>query len=48
MSIHDADVTLRQIVEICDKAVELRSATDWEKFRRSPLAAFKNVSMSAF
>jgi uncharacterized protein with HEPN domain len=33
MSAHDADVTLRQIVEVCDKAVELRNATTWEAFR---------------
>ncbi|HEV2328950.1 MAG TPA: HepT-like ribonuclease domain-containing protein [Verrucomicrobiae bacterium] len=33
MSTHDADVTLRQIVEVCDKAVELRNATTWEEFR---------------
>ena len=33
MSAHDADVTLRQIVEVCDKAVELRNATTWEGFR---------------
>jgi uncharacterized protein with HEPN domain len=34
MSAHDADVTLRQIVEVCDKAVELRNATTWEEFRK--------------
>jgi uncharacterized protein with HEPN domain len=33
MSAHDADVTLRQIAEVCDKAVELRNATTWEEFR---------------
>lgn len=33
MSAHDADVTLWQIVEYCDKAVELRNATTWEEFR---------------
>jgi uncharacterized protein with HEPN domain len=33
MSAHDADVTLRQILEVCDKAVELRNATTWEEFR---------------
>lgn len=33
MSAHDADLTLRQIVEVCDKAVELRNATTWEEFR---------------
>jgi uncharacterized protein with HEPN domain len=34
MSAHDADLTLRQIVEICDKAIELRRATTWEEFRK--------------
>jgi uncharacterized protein with HEPN domain len=33
MSAHDADLTLRQILEVCDKAVELRNATTWEEFR---------------
>ncbi|HSY44171.1 MAG TPA: HepT-like ribonuclease domain-containing protein [Candidatus Acidoferrum sp.] len=33
MSAHDTDVTLRQIVEVCDKAVELRNVTTWEEFR---------------
>ncbi len=33
MSAHDADVTLRQITEVCDKAIELRNATTWEEFR---------------
>jgi uncharacterized protein with HEPN domain len=33
MSTHDADLTLRQIAEVCDKAVELRNATTWEEFR---------------
>jgi uncharacterized protein with HEPN domain len=33
MSTHDADLTLRQIVEVCDKAVELRNSTTWEEFR---------------
>lgn len=33
MSAHDADVTLRQIVEVCAKAVELRNTTTWEQFR---------------
>ena len=33
MSAHDADVTLRQIVEVCDKAVELRDSMTWEEFR---------------
>lgn len=33
MSAHDADVTLRQIVEVCDKAVELRNSMTWAEFR---------------
>ena len=33
MSAHDADLTLKQIVEICDKAVELRNSMTWEEFR---------------
>ena len=33
MSVHDADLTLRQIVEVCDKAVELRNSMTWEEFR---------------
>ena len=33
MSAHDADLTLRQIVEVCDKAVELRHSMTWEEFR---------------
>ena len=33
MSAHDADLTLRQIVEVCDKAVELRNSMTWEEFR---------------
>ena len=33
MSTHDADLTLRQIAEVCDKAVELRNTTTWEEFR---------------
>jgi uncharacterized protein with HEPN domain len=33
MSAHDADLTLRQIVEVCDKAVELRNTTTREEFR---------------
>ena len=33
MSAHDADLTLRQIMEVCDKAVELRKAMTWEEFR---------------
>jgi len=34
MSARDADVTLRQLVEVCDKAVELRNTTTWEEFRK--------------
>ena len=33
MSVRDADLTLRQIVEVCDKAVELRNSMTWEEFR---------------
>lgn len=33
MSAHDADLTLRQIVEVCDKAVEFRNSITWEEFR---------------
>ena len=33
MSAHDADLTLQQIVEVCDKAVELRNSMTWEEFR---------------
>jgi uncharacterized protein with HEPN domain len=33
MSGHDAAVTLRQIVELCDKALELRGSMTWEEFR---------------
>jgi len=33
MSAPDADLTLRQIVEVCDKAVELRDSMTWEEFR---------------
>ena len=33
MSAHDADLTLRQIVEVCGKAVELRQYMTWEQFR---------------
>jgi uncharacterized protein with HEPN domain len=33
MSVHDADLTLRQIVELCDKAVEFRNSMTWEEFR---------------
>jgi uncharacterized protein with HEPN domain len=33
MSAHDADLTLRQIVEVCDKAVELSKSMTREEFR---------------
>ena len=33
MSAHDPAVTLRQIIEVCDKAVELRNSTTREEFR---------------
>ena len=33
MSAHDADLTLKQIVEVCDKAVELRNSMTREEFR---------------
>jgi uncharacterized protein with HEPN domain len=33
MSAHDADLTLRQIVEVCDKAVEFRNSMTSEEFR---------------
>lgn len=33
MSAHDASLTLRQILELCDKALDLRSAMTWEEFR---------------
>jgi uncharacterized protein with HEPN domain len=33
MSARDAEVTLRQIVEVCDKAIQLRNSTTWEEFR---------------
>lgn len=33
MRAHDADLTLRQIVEVCDKAVEFRNSMTWEEFR---------------
>jgi uncharacterized protein with HEPN domain len=33
MSARDADLTLRQIAEICDKAIELRNSMTWEEFR---------------
>jgi uncharacterized protein with HEPN domain len=33
MSAHDADLTLRQIAEVCDKAVELKNSMTREEFR---------------
>jgi len=33
MSVPDADLTLRQIVEVCDKAIEFRNSITWEEFR---------------
>jgi uncharacterized protein with HEPN domain len=33
MSAHDPAVTLRQLVEHCDRAVELRNSMTWEEFR---------------
>jgi uncharacterized protein with HEPN domain len=33
MSVSDADVTLRQIVEVCNKAIEFRNSMTWEEFR---------------
>jgi uncharacterized protein with HEPN domain len=33
MSAHDADLTLKQIAEICDRAVEFRTSMTWEEFR---------------
>ena len=33
MSAHDADLTLKQIVEICHKAIELRGSTTRDEFR---------------
>ena len=33
MSAHDADLTLKQILEVCTKAIELRSAMTREEFR---------------
>ena len=34
MSVHEPEVTLRQIVEVCDKAIALRNSTTWEEFRQ--------------
>ena len=33
MSAPDADLTLRQIIEVCDKALDLSNSTTWEEFR---------------
>lgn len=33
MSAHEPSLTLRQIVEACDKAIELRASMKWEEFR---------------
>jgi uncharacterized protein with HEPN domain len=33
MSVHDAEVTLRQIVELCDKGLSLRASTTRDEFR---------------
>ena len=33
MSAYDSDLTLRQIVEVCDKAVEFKNSTTTEEFR---------------
>jgi hypothetical protein len=33
MSRYDAGLTLRQIVEVCDKAIEFRTSMTWEEFR---------------
>jgi uncharacterized protein with HEPN domain len=33
MSGPDAELTLRQIIEVCDKGLELRNSTTWEEFR---------------
>jgi uncharacterized protein with HEPN domain len=33
MSAHDADLTLRQMLEVCDKAIELWASMTWEEFR---------------
>ena len=33
MSARDADLTLRQIVEVCDKGVEMRNSMTWVEFR---------------
>ena len=33
MSAHEPSLTLRQIVELCDKALALRAETTWEEFR---------------
>lgn len=33
MSAHEPSLTLRQIVELCDKAIELRASMTWEEYR---------------
>jgi uncharacterized protein with HEPN domain len=33
MKAPDAGLTLRQIIEVCDKAVEFRNSMTWEEFR---------------
>jgi uncharacterized protein with HEPN domain len=33
MRAFDADLTLRQIVEVCEKALEFRNSMTWEEFR---------------
>jgi uncharacterized protein with HEPN domain len=33
MSRSDADLTLRQIIEVCDKALQFRNSMTWEEFR---------------
>jgi uncharacterized protein with HEPN domain len=33
MSAHDPELTLRQLLDLCDKAVELRNSMTWEEFR---------------
>ena len=33
MSAHEPSVTLRQIIELCDKAIELRASMTWAEFQ---------------
>ena len=33
MSVHDPAVTLRQLAEACDRALDLRRSTTWDEFR---------------